>query len=671
MTQFKNYDEYISDLESKLEGSSTEERVSVLNEISFGNRLFRTTKSFHFAQEALDLALNINNVSEQIKALLNLAFANLQFCKYKDCQNHLNQAKRTISPLKHHESYSYLLDIEAQLYYLWSDYEQGLLIALDLLDYSNKHGFVRNEGMAYLHLGRLFNKTNEYNKSEEYLELAKAKFIDAPYKIGEGFVAMARAEAFKSQKEYDKAESLLLECINTSTKCERDSITAELQMELGHTQVLNGNYTGQESITKGIEKSKTIDHHYLHAKGLHYLSICQAANDAVGSLTQALEIAYKINTKKLVCELLYDLSLREEERKNFTIALKFSRQYHTIKMAMQDEIYQTKISSLNIRYSKSKNKQIIYSNSSKFQNIIKEVELVSPTTATVLITGESGTGKELIANMIHQSSDRSSEPFVKVNCASIPAQLMESEFFGHYKGAFTGALQNRKGKFELAHKGTLFLDEVGELPLDLQAKLLRALQEGEIEPIGSNEVKKVDVRIIAATNRDLEAMSLNAEFRFDLYYRLNVFPVHLLPLRERKEDIELLTQHFVDFYSAKFKKNIKRVDEKSKQELQNYHWPGNIRELQNVIERATIIAQGGILKTEDTFFKKSMNSNYLPKNIPMSSNPNSESIKDQIIDALNLCNWKIEGKEGAAAMLNLPPSTLRSRMKKWNIERPD
>ncbi len=305
----------------------------------------------------------------------------------------------------------------------------------------------------------------------------------------------------------------------------------------------------------------------------------------------------------------------------------------------------------------------IITSSETFKKVLSEVEQVAVTDATVLILGETGTGKELFARAIHSISSRSHRPLVKVDCAALPANLIESELFGHEKGAFTGAVSRKIGRFELADGGTIFLDEIGELPLELQPKLLRVLQEGEFERLGNPHPLKVDVRVIAATNRDLDSETRSGRFREDLYYRLNVFPIVIPPLKERKEDIPLLVKHFMKKYSAKSGKQVEMVSQNLIDKLQAYHWPGNVRELENIIERAVIITQG----------KKLMLGDWLPKteHLPGESYiPTLEELeKKHILEVLELTGWRIRGERGAANILNLKPTTLASRMTKLGIKR--
>ncbi|NRB38938.1 MAG: sigma 54-interacting transcriptional regulator [Pseudomonadales bacterium] len=299
-----------------------------------------------------------------------------------------------------------------------------------------------------------------------------------------------------------------------------------------------------------------------------------------------------------------------------------------------------------------------------FTQLLTQVSHVAPTDASVLILGESGTGKELIAHTLHEQSLRKDKPLVKINCGAISANLVESELFGHEKGSFTGALQRRTGRFELADGGTLFLDEVGELPLDLQVKLLRVLQEGEFERVGGNQTIKVDVRIVAATNRDIKKLMEQSLFRSDLYYRLSVFPLQVPSLRERTEDIDDLAQHFIQRFNKKLGKQVKGLSSGSLKQLQQYAWPGNIRELQNVIERCMITnTQDKLDVNLPTMATTATKKN--PANTPITSLAVAEATHIQ--QALNACNGMIGGKHGAAALLDLPASTLRSKMQKLNM----
>ena len=305
----------------------------------------------------------------------------------------------------------------------------------------------------------------------------------------------------------------------------------------------------------------------------------------------------------------------------------------------------------------------IISNSPKFRVVLDQIEQVADTSSTVLITGESGTGKELIARALHQLSRRSTRPMIKVNCTTLPANLIESELFGHEKGAFTGALSKKLGKFELADGGTLFLDEIGEMPIDLQPKLLRAIQEGEIERLGGQEVKMVDVRIITATNRDLPKEIEEGNFREDLYYRLNVFPIHSMPLRERKEDIPLLIRFFCEKIGTKLGRKITDIPQRVIDKLLLYDFPGNVRELENLIERAIITSRTKKLSLGDWFNPKKK----IKKAANFVSLENYQ--RNYIIEVLKYTNWRVSGKGGAAELLGLRPTTLYSKLDRLDIKR--
>jgi chemotaxis protein methyltransferase CheR len=320
----------------------------------------------------------------------------------------------------------------------------------------------------------------------------------------------------------------------------------------------------------------------------------------------------------------------------------------------------------------------IIGQSEPLRRVLCQAEQVAPLDTTVSIFGETGTGKELLAHAIHKLSGRRNHTLIKVNCAALPGSLIESELFGHEKGAFTGADSRRTGRFEIAHGGTLFLDEVGELPLDLQSKLLRVLEEGEFERVGGSHTLKVDVRVIAATNRNLEEAVRAGDFRSDLYYRLNIFPITLPPLRQRKEDIPVLVTHLVKQLSQKLGKTIDAIPQDTMAKLRNYPWPGNVRELRNVIERAVIITQGTQLRLIDDLDWQALEldlheGTVLPGVLsnPVQVGETLEQTEYNLITrTLKNVNWKVEGPGGAAELLNIHPSTLRSRMRKLHIERP-
>jgi formate hydrogenlyase transcriptional activator len=320
--------------------------------------------------------------------------------------------------------------------------------------------------------------------------------------------------------------------------------------------------------------------------------------------------------------------------------------------------------------------------SAPLRHIVSQIDVVAPTEASVLILGETGTGKELVAHEIHQRSARKDGPLVRVNCASIPRELFESEFFGHVRGSFTGAMKDRAGRFETAEGGTIFLDEVGEIPMDIQNKLLRVLQEKQYERVGDDRTRRANVRVVAATNRNLKKEAAAGKFREDLFYRLNVFPIQVPPLRERMDDIPSLAKHFVELSAKDLKCAKPRLTRAAVAKLQSYDWPGNVRELRNVIERAVILARGGGLDFD------------LPVTGPSSpaARPSAQSDtsigdaaqprflteaelqrreRDNLVQVLEAANWKISGPDGAAELLGVKPTTLLSRMDKWGLKKPD
>lgn len=301
--------------------------------------------------------------------------------------------------------------------------------------------------------------------------------------------------------------------------------------------------------------------------------------------------------------------------------------------------------------------------SPKFRALLADVARVAPVDSVVLIQGETGTGKEVIARSIHTQSLRSNGPFVKLNCAAIPGALLESEFFGHERGAFTGAVTQTRGRFEQADKGTLFLDEIGDLPLELQPKLLRALQEQEFERLGSGRTIRVNVRVVAATNQDLAQLVAARQFRADLYYRLNVIPIHLPPLRERCEDIPGLVEHFVRKFSVRLNKPIETIPDEVLEFLKFYDWPGNVRELQNVIERAVVLSPGTVLRPALAELNK-----INKRESTAAARTLAAAEKDHILEVLEQTKWLIGGQYGAAARLGLPRTTLIHKMRKLGIE---
>jgi len=326
----------------------------------------------------------------------------------------------------------------------------------------------------------------------------------------------------------------------------------------------------------------------------------------------------------------------------------------------------------SIEEDRAENKfEAIIGNSPALKSVLAEVGRVAPTDSTVLVLGETGTGKELIARAIHNSSPRCARPFIKLNCAAIPFDLLESELFGHEKGAFTGAFTQKIGRFEMADTGTLFLDEIGDIPLALQPKLLRVLQEKEFERLGSGKPHHINVRLVAATHRNLSEMVARKQFRSDLYYRLNVFPIVLPPLRERREDIALLVPHFVEVFAQRMSKWIGKIPKETLDAFTSYSWPGNVRELQNLIERAIIRSENGVLPNPLPTLDANPTNASLVALTSAREGTFNDSQRAWILKALHAAGWIVGGPRGAAARLGLKRTTLISKMKKLGIRRPE
>ena len=370
---------------------------------------------------------------------------------------------------------------------------------------------------------------------------------------------------------------------------------------------------------------------------------------------------------------------QEEARARVSLHLNLLHTQRTLQIQnrqLQEEIDAHKRTKATVKYLDAELKSVqdfgeIIGQSSSLRALLEQVAQMADTDCTALIIGETGTGKELIARAIHDRSPRKDKPLIKVNCAAIPKDLFESEFFGHEKGAFTGATTRRMGRFELANGGTLFLDETGELPIDIQAKLLRVLQEQEFERVGGQSTQKVDVRIIAATNRNLSEHVAQKSFREDLYYRLNVFPLEIPPLRERQEDVGLLAQHFILKYANKYGKSVEGITDNALKGLQEYSWPGNIRELENVIERAVILSRGAVLEIGEWLPQSTDRTEAHPQTRhPSAGNQTLEEMeRGHILSVLESTNWRVSGEGGAAEILGLNRTTLEARMKKLGISR--
>jgi formate hydrogenlyase transcriptional activator len=432
-------------------------------------------------------------------------------------------------------------------------------------------------------------------------------------------------------------------------------------------------------VYEGLERDETLEGQVFRTGEPIVAGVQELANSPVARELGIKSVCHlPLTGRSRVLGVLCVGSFRENafSQSDITFLTQFARQ---VAIAVDNAIAYGQISALKDQLAQEKlyledeirselNFEEIVGKSGALRRVLTLIETVAPTDSTVLIHGETGTGKELIARAVHNLSSRRSNAFVKLNCATIPTGLLESELFGHEKGAFTGAIAQRIGRFELANRGTVFLDEIGEIPLELQPKLLRVLQERDFERLGSTRTLRTDARLIAATNRDLEALVNEQKFRSDLYYRLNVFPVRVPPLRERPEDIPLLVRHFVQQFSRRMNKSIDTIPSETMRVLVRYHWPGNIRELQNVIERAAILSTGPVLKVATDELHPRTDASP----VSHSGNENLRAALDdaerkRIVAALERTNWKVAGPNGAAALLGLHRSTLQSRMQKLGI----
>jgi transcriptional regulator with GAF, ATPase, and Fis domain len=381
------------------------------------------------------------------------------------------------------------------------------------------------------------------------------------------------------------------------------------------------------------------------------LVVARAADDLTDEMRALVEDYRPDNVNAEFQRLLNELEQREKE---------MAAQEEKVKALESHVLY------LQEAVREEYNFEAMVGASPAFKRVVQDVEKVAASDSTVLICGETGVGKELIAHALHARSARNQRPLITVNCAALPAGLVESELFGHEKGAFTGAFQRKLGRFQLADGGTIFLDEVGELPLETQAKFLRVLERGEFERVGGTQTIKVDVRVLAATNQPLERLVAEGNFRSDLFYRLNVFPITPPPLRERREDIALLTNYFAQKFRIRLKKNISSIDSASLERLRTYDWPGHVRELEHVIERAVLLAEGEVLSV-DLPLGRDERSGPGATPAPLRLRTMEEMERDYIAEVLQRAQGAIAGKGGAAELLGLPPSTLRNRMKKLGL----
>lgn len=497
------------------------------------------------------------------------------------------------------------------------------------------------------------------------------------------------------RKSYIKPKSLLTEeaLIISETQYRRLFETAQdgiliLDAETGQISDVNPflikmlgysheNFLGKKlweiGVFKDIEASKAIFLKLQEEGYVRYEDLPLETKDGRAMAVEFVSNVYKVNHHKVIQCNIRDITERKRlgdalQRSHIELEQRVEERTAELRTALSEiKTMKDQLETENIYFREEHKIKHRFGNiigiSDGLKYVLYRAEQVAPANTTVLILGETGTGKELIAAAIHNMSPRKERPLITVNCAALPANLIESELFGREKGAFTGADARRLGRFEVAHGSTLCLDEIGELPLELQIKLLRVIQHNEFERLGSSHTVKVDVRIIATTNRDLEEEVRQGRFRQDLYYRLNVFPITVPPLRQRQDDIPLMVQSFVERYSRKLGKQIKTISKDTMKALKDYPWPGNVRELESIIERAVILCPGSVLLLADKLETSSPILSSAVKTL-------EETERNQILKILSDTQWRINGKNGAAAILGLHPSTLRARMHKLDISRP-
>lgn len=545
------------------------------------------------------------------------------------------------------------------------------------------HPLVRDEKtvgavLTFFDISERRRAENELRKSEErkrtLLEINNAIINNLTQEalFASVYLAIRRVVPYdRAAFLFYQPESKTLKLVSMMSKTESEFFRVGKDYELDESQISAWVLDHREVVTRGDleDEPRTLGERRLASEGIQSYCVVPlvAMGTSIGTFTLWSETRNRYSQA--------DAGLLREVANQISIAISNMKSYEEIKALKgrleKENVYlQEEIRTVH-------NFEEIVGSSPTLLKLLRKVDQVAPTDSTVLIYGETGTGKELIARAIHDRSNRKDRPLVKVNCSAISAGLVESELFGHVKGAFTGAFERRIGRFELADGGTIFLDEVGELPLDTQVKLLRVLQEREFEPVGSNQSKRVDVRIICATNRNLQDSIKGGTFRSDLYYRLNVFPLEVPPLRERREDISQLAMFFLSRYARNIGKKIDGISTATTEKLTSYSWPGNIRELQNLIERALILCNGPILEMENDLTAVSGAFLIAPSDITQPLPPVDQSQfktlqeveRDHIMAALQESHGVIEGANGAAKALGMHPNTLRHRMEKLGIKR--
>ncbi len=703
--------------EAQASNAGTLEQVDLRLELAWELGLEDTIRSRDLSREALSVSEELNYAKGRALAHRNLSYCCLAFTELDDALDFADRALRELRELGDRRGESTVRDILCHTYLILGSLPRALDNALEGLNLCRQAEYRRGEAYALHNLGMIYAELEENEQARRHYNLALDLFREIDYPVGESWVLARMGNLHLKLKRDDEALSLLRAGRELAAQHGISMAAARASIDIADIHRRRGD---TRSALRGYLRNLR-DFRVIRAGAYGALNLLALAelyldlgelDKAERILARALREGEANDLKPVLHGVHLALSRLYESRGLHKQALEHFRVHHELKEVVFDQETRIRMKNMQIRFKveaaeneaelkrlrlveKSRNAlrkahgevrrlrdrlkaennylrdeisshhnfdEIITADAS-MAALLKEIERVAPTAATVLITGESGTGKELLARAVHALSARRDRPLVKLNCASLPADLVESELFGHEKGAFTGAHERRRGRFELAHRGTILLDEIGEMPPLLQAKLLRVLQEGEFERLGSSRTIQVDVRVIAATNRHLEQAVREGSFREDLYYRLNVFPVHSPPLRERRADIPLLARHFTKRFAARAGKTITAVPEAFLEKLSSYHWPGNVRELENVIERSVILSTGSELEPADLVQKPGS-----PANRPLPTWPEQE--RRLIETALQRCRWVIKGPHGAARMLDIPASTLREKIKKYSLVRP-
>ncbi len=688
-------------------------RVDALNELAWQVAGEDQPWALKKSNEALELAIKLGYDAGRAYAQRNISYCDLIEGRLEDAFKSGIEAMATFVRLEDELGQCTTSDSLTHVYISLGNYDKALEAALRALKLSQKLEFERGIAYGYFNLAIIDGDTGKFDSGIENLKQAARKFEKIDYEPGLAWVMVRWGELYEKSKNYHEAIKTLEEATELGKKNNLGLVSARALTSMVSIRLAEQNATEAFQLLQRLEKDfGRTGGDLLKATRLRLSAVAFRQqgqfDEALDLLQQAAGLAEKANNRPELLECYNELSAVSEEVGELKEALQALRKSQEIRSDIFNETSQNKLANMRMQHKveqalqerelerlrdveqaekklrkahrevKKLRDQLVAENislqediklehnffeiisqSETMKQVLFSVQQVAQTDATVLVTGESGTGKELLARAIHEASGRAQQSLVKINCAALPADLVESELFGNEKGAFTGADAARPGRFEIAHQGTIFLDEIAEFPLNLQAKLLRVLQEGEFDKLGSKKTTRVDVRVIAATNRNLAEEVEAGRFRKDLFYRLNVFPLQCPALRERLEDIPLLVQYFLQKHAKRLGRNIKSVPRKNLNALLQYHWPGNIRELENLVERALILSQGNKIDFVSLLPAAEVSQSY--------SLTLAENEKKLIEMALKKSGGTIKGDGGAAKILGIAPSSLRDKIKKYQL----